>query len=103
MESTFPQIGRHHAGIGGSVEPIRTGLEDVGNNYLRETANTGTRTLGGGTTNGAGDVIGGALEGSNVSLEEEFVSMIQAQRSYQANAGTIRAADQTLQELVNLF
>jgi flagellar hook protein FlgE len=44
----------------------------------------------------------GALEESNVDLTAELVSMITAQRVYQANAQTIKTQDQVLQTLVNL-
>ena len=44
----------------------------------------------------------GALEESNIDLTGELVSMIVAQRVYQANAQTIKTQDQVLQTLVNL-
>ena len=43
-----------------------------------------------------------ALEESNVELTQELVNMMVAQRSYQANAQTIRTQDQVLQTLVNM-
>jgi len=44
----------------------------------------------------------GALEESNVDLTNELVSMITAQRNYQANAQTIKTVDQVMQTLVNI-
>ena len=44
----------------------------------------------------------GALEESNIDLTGELVAMITAQRTYQANAQTIKTQDQVLQTLVNL-
>jgi flagellar hook protein FlgE len=44
----------------------------------------------------------GALEQSNIDLTKQLVDMITAQRSYQANAQTIKTMDQVLQTLVNL-
>ena len=44
----------------------------------------------------------GALEESNIDLTGELVSMITAQRIYQANAQTIKTEDQVMQTLVNL-
>ncbi|QNM98919.1 hypothetical protein H9L41_09665 [Chitinimonas koreensis] len=44
----------------------------------------------------------GAVEDSNIDLTKELVDMITAQRSYQANAQTIRTQDQVLQTLINL-
>ena len=43
-----------------------------------------------------------AVEDSNVDMTAELVSMITAQRAYQANAQTIKTQDQVLQTLVNL-
>ena len=51
---------------------------------------------------GVGLVRQNALEESNVELTQELVNMMVAQRSYQANAQTIRTQDQVLQTLVNM-
>ncbi|WP_318443603.1 flagellar hook protein FlgE [Photobacterium leiognathi] len=53
----------------------------------------GTGTLGG--------LVAGALEGSNVDLTSELVSLMTAQRNYQANAKTISTADKLTQSLFN--
>jgi flagellar hook protein FlgE len=76
-------------------------LRAGGNMYVATTA-SGDAALGAAGESGRGEVMGYALELSNVDLEAEFIAMIQAQRSYQANAGLIKTADETLQELVNL-
>jgi len=49
-----------------------------------------------------GALRSGALEESNVDLTGELVSMMVAQRAYQANAQTIKTQDQVLSTLVNL-
>ncbi len=49
-----------------------------------------------------GALQSGALEASNVDITAELVNMITAQRSYQANAQTIKTMDQVQQTLVNL-
>ena len=77
-------------------------LERMGGNLFRDSINTGDPALGAAGTGGRGEINGYALEGSNVELEDEFVAMIRAQRSYQANTGVITTVNQTLQELVNL-
>lgn len=82
--------------------PSNGGLERTGGNLFRETLDSGSPAIGAPDTGGRGVVQGGALERSNVDLEDEFVDMITAQRSYQANARVIDTANQTLQELVNL-
>ena len=53
-------------------------------------------------TTGAGSIVAGALEMSNVDLSEEFTEMIVAQRAFQANTKIITTSDEILQELVNL-
>lgn len=78
------------------------GLARLGGNLYGATLASGEAALGVAGEGGRGSTVGYALEGSNVDLEDEFVSMIETQRAYQANADVIRAADETLQELVNL-
>jgi flagellar hook protein FlgE len=78
-----------------------SGLEEVGDSYFRTSANSGARILGAGQIAGAGEVIGGALEASNVDTAEEFVHLIQAQRGFQANARVITVQDELLDEIVN--
>ncbi|MEQ1572036.1 MAG: flagellar hook protein FlgE [Myxococcota bacterium] len=78
------------------------GLDRVGGNLYRANANSGDPAMGVAGSGGRGTVAGYALEGSNVELEEQFVHMIQAQRSYQANTGVISTADEALQQLINL-
>ncbi|MCL2197710.1 MAG: flagellar hook protein FlgE [Defluviitaleaceae bacterium] len=74
------------------------GLERAGNSLWRETANSGPFD-GVGLI---GAMIGGALEGSNVDLANEFTDMITTQRGFQAASRTITVSDEMLQELVNL-
>jgi len=80
------------------------GLEKVGDNLYRNTSNTGVEEvelkLPG--SDGAGKIVSGALEMSNVDLSEEFTEMIVAQRGFQANTRIITTSDEILQELVNL-
>ena len=78
------------------------GLDRAGNNLFSATQQSGDPAIGAPGTGSRGSVTGSALEKSNVNLEEQFVNMITAQRSYQANASVISAADQTLQKLVSL-
>lgn len=79
------------------------GLADSGDNYWTESSNSGQRLLGAGLLNGSGEVVGGALEESNVDTAEEFVRLIQAQRGFQANARIISVADTMLEEVVNMI
>lgn len=82
--------------------PAEDQLERIGGNLFRDGPNTGEPALGAAGSGGRGEVNGYALEGSNVELEDEFVAMIRAQRSYQANTSVITTVNQTLQELVKL-
>jgi flagellar hook protein FlgE len=79
------------------------GLREVGDNLWTETPNSGVRTVSKGAQGRAGQVVGGALEGSNVAVAEEFVRLIEAQRGFQANARVITTTDEVLAELVNLL
>ena len=49
-----------------------------------------------------GDLLSGALERSNVDIAEELVSLITAQRNFQANAKAIDTATQISQTVINL-
>ncbi|MEZ5649144.1 MAG: flagellar hook protein FlgE [Burkholderiaceae bacterium] len=78
------------------------GLAAMGNNRWAETAESGAPLVGAPESAGMGGIQSGALEQSNVDLTGELVSMIMAQRSYQANAQTIKTQDQVLQTIVNI-
>lgn len=78
------------------------GLQPVGGNQWRETEAAGEAVVDKPGSGRFGLLQGGALEDSNVDLTAELVNMIVAQRSYQANAQTIKTEDQVLQTLVNL-
>jgi flagellar hook protein FlgE len=78
------------------------GLGRAGQNLWIETRESGTAALGGASAGGRASVSAGALESSNVDLGEEFVGLIQHQRSFSANSKTITTADEMLQELINI-
>ncbi|MEL6348721.1 MAG: flagellar hook protein FlgE [Myxococcota bacterium] len=82
--------------------PGQGGLERVGGSMYKATISSGEPAVGVAGTAGRGDLIGAALEGSNVELEDQFVNMIGAQRSYQANSRVFSSTNDLLQELVNL-
>ncbi|MEZ5977540.1 MAG: flagellar hook-basal body complex protein [Planctomycetota bacterium] len=82
--------------------PNVLGLSDVGDGFYAETGNSGQLRLGSADFAGVGEVVGGALEESNVITAEEFVRLIQAQRGFQANARIISIQDQMLEEAVNI-
>jgi len=67
------------------------------------TTNSGEPMATQAMTGGAGTIHGAALEQSNTDTAKEFVRMIQAQNGFQANARTIRVANDVLRELTNLI
>lgn len=78
------------------------GLQPLGQNAWGRTFTSGDPVLGTPGNGSLGVLQAGALEESNVDLTSELVSMITAQRIYQANAQTIKTVDQILQTLVNM-
>jgi len=78
------------------------GLGRAGQNLWIETRDSGTAAFGTAGSGGRGAVSAGALEGSNVDLAQEFVNLIQHQRSFSANSKTITTADEMLQELISI-
>jgi len=78
-------------------------LESVGEGYFLPSGNSGGAIATQAQSGGAGLLRGGTLEGSNVNTAKEFISLIQSQNYYQANARTIRIANEMLRELTNLI
>ncbi|QQE11196.1 flagellar hook-basal body complex protein [Planctomycetota bacterium] len=76
------------------------GLEQQGGNLYRASTNSGTPILVSPTTGGAGSVIGRAIEGSNVDLAEEFLSMINASTGFSANSRVMSTSNEMMQELL---
>ncbi|MHC4097127.1 MAG: flagellar basal body rod C-terminal domain-containing protein, partial [Planctomycetota bacterium] len=79
------------------------GLESVGNGYFTSSVNSGEPIATQGLIGGAGMIHGGSLEKSNADVASLFVSMIEAQNGYHANARTIKIANDMLKELTNLI
>jgi flagellar hook protein FlgE len=78
------------------------GLKPLGGNNWSRSYESGDPILGVPSEGNMGVLQSGALEESNVDLTAELVNMMTAQRTYQANAQTIKTQDQVLQTLVNL-
>src|SRR6185369_4484811 len=79
-----------------------SGLNAMGGNLFMETAASGTATAGTAGENGLGRINQGFLEQSNVSVVEEMVNMIVAQRAYEVNSRAVRVADDMLSQINNL-
>ena len=78
------------------------GLEPRGQNLYIETAASGQPQQGTPGTNGLGTIQQGYLEGSNVNVVQELVTMIQTQRAYEMNSKAIQTSDQMLAKLAQL-
>ena len=79
------------------------GLNSTGSNLFLATTASGDPIVGTpGGSEGLGSIQQGMLEQSNVSVVDEFVQMIVAQRSYEANSRVVNAADQMLQDINSL-
>jgi flagellar basal-body rod protein FlgG len=78
------------------------GLDPRGQNLFAETAASGTPQAGAPTSGSLGAVQQGFVEGSNVNVVEELVSMIATQRAYELNSKAIQTSDQMLQRLAQL-
>jgi flagellar basal-body rod protein FlgG len=79
-----------------------SGLSAIGGNLFVETSASGSATAATPGENGLGHVNQGFLEQSNVSVVEEMVNMIVAQRAYEVNSRAVRVADDMLQQINNL-
>lgn len=78
------------------------GLRREGASLFAETNESGSALIGAAATGARGSVSGGSLEGSNVDLGSELVTLIAYQRAFQANARTVTTADEMLAETANL-
>ena len=78
------------------------GLQSVGGNAWKETLAVGSKVMDVPGTGNLGDIVAGAVEESNVDLTAELVNLITAQRTYQANAQSIKTQDQVTQTFLNM-
>lgn len=90
----------------GQIELARfinpAGLSAIGHNLFRETPASGTPITGTPGTEGLGTLDQGHLETSNVSVVDEMVNMIMAQRAYEINSKVIQTSDDMSQTINNL-
>jgi flagellar hook protein FlgE len=78
------------------------GLRQLGDTSWGETFTSGDAIRGSAGSASFGLIQSGALEASNVDLTQQLVSMITAQRNFQANAQMISTADQVTQTIINI-
>lgn len=74
-----------------------SGLKSVGDNMYQATSASGAAISDNPGNEGLGTLLQGSLEGSNVSVVNELVNMIQIQRTYEMNANAISTASKMLQ------
>jgi len=90
----------------GQIELARfinpAGLAAIGHNLFRETPASGTPMTGTPGTSGLGTLDQGNLESSNVSVVDEMVNMIMAQRAYEINSKVIQTSDDMSQTINSL-
>jgi flagellar basal-body rod protein FlgG len=90
----------------GQIEMARfinpAGLTAIGQNLFQETISSGPPIRGEGGLEGFGQIEQGYLEASNVSVVEEMIDMITAQRAYELNSKAIKTAENMLERAVNL-
>lgn len=77
-------------------------LQRVGQNLFVANKASGSPVTGTPGQNGAGTIVGGYLEGSNVQVVQEMVNMIMAQRAYEINSKAIQTSDEMLTTANNL-
>lgn len=78
------------------------GLRQLGSSYWQATGLSGDVTLGSANSNNFGSLMSGVIERSNVDITEELVSLIAAQRNFQANAKALDTASQISQAIFNI-
>jgi flagellar hook protein FlgE len=78
------------------------GLQKYQGSTFTAFSSAGEPSVGVAGTAGRGTIVGSALEKSNVDMAQEFISLIVAQRAYQANSRVITTTDELYQDALNL-
>jgi len=104
---SYTQPGETAAQLAGQIQLAvfanPAGLSSIGRNLFIQTDAAGEPTVGTpGGQEGAGSLLQGYVEQSNVSVVEEFINLIVSQRAYEANSKVVRAADEMYQQVNNV-
>ena len=99
--------GQSNAQLSGQIQLANftnpAGMNSIGHNLFIPTDASGEPTIGNpGGQEGMGSLLQGYVEQSNVSVVEEFISLIMSQRAYEANSKVVRAADEMYQQVNNI-
>jgi flagellar basal-body rod protein FlgG len=104
---SYTMPGQTNAQIAGQLQLANfqnpAGLNGIGQNlYLPTTASGSAVVAAPGSTEGLGTILQGYQEQSNVSVVNEFINLIAAQRGYEANSKVVKAADEMYQQTNNI-
>lgn len=104
---TYTQPNQTTAQVAGQIQLANfqnpAGLSTIGGNLYTPTDASGDPTLGNpGGAEGMGSLQQGYTEQSNVSVVQEFVNLIVAQRAYEANSKVVTAANEMYQQANSL-
>ena len=77
------------------------GLLPIGQNFLKESTESGQPQVGAPLDGGFGSVIQGFVEGSNVNVVQQLVDMIETQRAYEVSSKSITAVDEMMRYISN--
>jgi len=77
-------------------------LQSQNGESFTATTDSGTPLAESVGTNGAGSLVTGSVEGSNVDIATEFSNLIVAQQAYSSNAKVVTTADQMLQATLSM-
>jgi flagellar basal-body rod protein FlgG len=104
---SYTQPGQTAAQLAGQIQLANfqnpAGLNAVGSNLYLPTDASGQPTVANpGGQEGLGTLMQGYQEQSNVSVVEEFINLIAAQRGYEANSKVVKAADEMYQQVNNI-
>jgi flagellar basal-body rod protein FlgG len=104
---SYTQPGQTNAQVAGQIQLATfqnpAGLNSIGQNLYTPTDASGEPVTGlPGGQEGIGTLLQGYTEQSNVSIVEEFINLIAAQRAYEANSKVVKAADEMYQQVNNL-
>lgn len=105
-EVTYIQPGSTNKSVAGQLEISQfinpQGLTLLGGSIYLETEASGKPISSDPGEDGAGEILQGFLEGSNVDPVKELVNLIKTQRAFELNSQSIQTADQALQTIGNL-
>jgi flagellar basal-body rod protein FlgG len=104
---SYTQPGQTASQVAGQIQLSNftnpAGLNAIGKNLFLQTDASGDPTIGNpGGQEGLGSLTQVYVEGSNVSVVEEFINMIVSQRAYEANAKMVKTADEMYQMINNV-